>query len=255
MRKIVTVYSAILIICGGCKETARTFDQAPTVAITTIGDPTDKLVRTPRGTDVIDLYRINVDDNIHRGYECRYREISDVSQTDVLTLSVRPEYPLLANNNERIAELKAFEERVGKMFGDAEKDYQRPIGHSLVYVSLVSEANRMARLGKEVSERYILVYSNMIDNADYLSMYQPSVQEMMAHHPEAVMAQLEHTMKLDDNLNGLRVLIIYQSPNGDTHNDKLFLLASNWYRLLLESHGAKVLIVPNISAALSDETL
>lgn len=245
------ILTSLAVLCTGCQETARTFQQAPTVAITTIGDPTDKLLRNPRGSDIIDLYRLNVDDNMHRGYECRYREISDVSQTDVVTLSVKPEYPLLANNNERVAELKTFEERINKLFADAEKNYQKTVEHSQIYVSVVPEINRMARLGKTFSERYVVIYSNMIENADYLSAYQPSVQEMMAHHPEAVMSLLERTMKLDSDLSGLNILIVYQSPVGDTRNDRLFLLASNWYRWLFESRGAKVLIVPNVSAALN----
>lgn len=250
MKKTVLPMLSALMLCTGCDKIQNSLPKGDTTDISVVGDRTDVLKEEP-SNDVQPLYHLYSidDDHLYNGCRLRYRDVSDVSISDVQTLNVEPVSPLLANNNQRIEEYKLFEQSIKETFDNARKRYGQTENRSMVFSVVIEEANTLSR--SKAANRYLIVFSNMLDHAsDYLDIYQPLVADMMAKHPEQVMQTLESKMKIE-SLKGIKVVIVYRPNDHDYQEERLFLIAKDFYVKLLTRHGAQVVVVPKIELATS----
>lgn len=239
---------AILMLCTGCDKIQNALPKGETTEIAVVGDRTDILKEEP-SNDVQPLYNLyNIDDDhLYNGCKLTYRDVSDVSIGDVQTITVDPVSPLLANSNQRIAEYKGFEQSIKETFDNAKKQYGQTQNRSMVFSVVMEEAGRLSR--SSATNKYLVVFSNMLDHSsDYLDIYQPLVADMMARHPEQVMQTLEGKMKIE-SLKGVKVIIVYRPNDHDYQEERLFLIAKDFYVKLLTRHGAQVVVVPKIQLA------
>jgi hypothetical protein len=244
------ITSIILMLCTGCDKLQNVLPKGETTDISVIGDRTDVLKEEP-STDIQPLYGLYKMDDAHlyNGCRLRLRDVADVSIGDVQTVNVGAVSPLLANNNERVAEFRSFQEKVKETFDHAKRNYGQTQNSSLVYSVVVDEANNLSR--SDAKNKYLIIFSNMLDHSsDYLDIYQPLVADMMAHHPDQVMQSMEAKMKIE-SLKGIRVVIVFRPDDHDYHTEKLFRIAKDFYVKLLTKHGAEVVVVPQIDLATS----
>ena len=242
MKKITTITTALLIfLITGCNDALKNvLPKKSSTAVSVIGDRTDHVKVAP-SEEVLKIYNIS-DDKIYQGVSIRYKDVEDISLGEVQTFNVPAEYALFSNSNQRVEAMKNFEKQVKQMFDNSQKNYKGTQAHSLVYKSVIGEANLLSKA--DADQKYLIIYSNMIDNGD-INMYDPLVLDLIVKHPDQVMESLDRVMKVE-SLNGLRVLIVYQPESYS--DEKLFLAASHFYDLLLTHAGAEVKIVPSISS-------
>ena len=250
MKRTIVPAVAILMLCTGCDKLQNTLPKGDTTDISVVGDRTDALKEEPSTSvqPLYSLYRMD-DDHLYNGCRLRFRDVSDVSISDIQTLHVGAVSPLLANSNERIAEFRSFQEGVRATFDKARKNYSRSEDRSMVYSVVIDEANNLSR--SDAKNRYLIIFSDMLDHSsDYLDIYQPLVADMMARHPDQVIQGMEAKVKIE-SLKGIRVIIVFQPNDHDYRTERLFLIAKNFYVKLLTKHGAEVVVVPRIDLATS----
>lgn len=238
----------LLIFFTGCKDGFQNvLPKGDKTDISIIGDRTDVLKQVPSNDvqPIYNIYNIDDDNNLYNGYRLRFRDVADISQTDVQSLSVGAVSPLLSNNNERVAELKSFKDKVKEVFENAKKNYQQTENRSFVFSTVVTEANFLSH--SDAQNKYLIIFSNMLDHTDdYLDIYNPVMRDLIVRHPEQVMQSLESKMKIE-SLKGVKVIVVYQAQDHDISEERLFLISKNFYEALLRRHGADVVTVSSLN--------
>jgi hypothetical protein len=195
----------LLISCTGCKDGFKNvLPHKRTTWISVVGDRTDNFKMRPDQQDVLQLFNIS-DDNIYDSYSLRYKDVEDVSINDVKTLNVQAEYSFLANSNQRIRLIKDFKAKVKELFDASQSNYLQTQEHSLVYRSVISEANYLAK--SDADEKYLVVYSDLLDHCEYLDLYNPVTQDLVANHPDQVINSLQKVVKIE-SLKGVKLQAI-----------------------------------------------
>ncbi|CAM6002395.1 unnamed protein product [Sphagnum balticum] len=167
---------------------------------------------------------------------------------DEPNLSIEPEYAIFSNANQRIGMLKRFKERIKDVFARAKKNYQGTQNQSVVYVTVVSEANKIMALNLgDDGQRYMVIYSDLLDHDETLDLYNPVILNAVVNHPEQVMKSMESVLKVG-NLKGLKILILFQSNDHDIAEDRHFNISSHFYQRLFTAHGAEVVIAGNLQS-------
>jgi hypothetical protein len=237
--------AALFIAIGvtGCKDGLKNvIPPNPTTTTSVMGDETDLLKKQPSDHEVLQYYGLSNDDNIYNGYVFRFKDVQDVSMTDIKTYEVQPEYSLLANRNSRIAALKNFRARVQETLKDANTNNHTTKKQSRVYQAVANECNYLSKCGS--TNRNLILYTDLLDHSSDLDLYNPLVMEMVKSHPDQVLESLEKIIKIQP-LNGVHVYIVYQSQNPDDENR--FMVASNFYRYVLTQKGATVEVTPSLT--------
>ncbi|MCW3128287.1 MAG: hypothetical protein JWO03_3945 [Bacteroidetes bacterium] len=247
MKKLTATLLIIAATFGtGCKKIENLIWKDDSIAVSVISDGTDPLRKNPDASDVINILRLNDDTHLYSGMTMRYRSISDVALTPVQSLKVPPVSAALASDQERVQELKTFKQNLRQVFDDAQKNNMVPMKRSCIYSVVVSEAN--ACMEVSAAEHYMIIYSNMLDHDRHLDFYSQVLRDQVQAHPMEVIQSLRKVAALK-NVTGLRVIIVYQSMNGDGDTEDKFLVAANFYKTLFENGGATCVIVPSLEAA------
>lgn len=229
------------ILLTGCKRLEKLLPKDDTIAVSIIGDHTDNLLKNPDAKEILKIYHLADDEKLYSGVSMRYRTISDVALTPVQTLAVPAISPILAENTERVREMKTFKDNLRQIFESSQKNNIKPMSRSCIYKAVVSEANALAK--SAASEKYLIIYSDLLDNDGTLNFYNPIIRDAVQRNPKSIIQSLSKVMKLE-SLKGVKCLIIFQSSSERQEND--FQISSAFYRELLTSAGAECEIVPSL---------
>lgn len=236
----------ISLCIAGCLAIAITFiacggtDRRTVTEYSILIDETDSTFAIPTADE---LYSdLGLDTNIWNGVNFTLARIEDVSYTPRSSFSLSKGGSRLASNEYvRKGEVDGFRTRITELLDSVRKDTSgRPnssIGFQL--------ANELTRLANNAADRKVLVvYSDLMEHRTGLSFYDKQTFALLRSDPEKVEEQLFAGAKLP-NLNGIEVRLIYEPKN--THDDAVFHVVSEFYKALLESKGATVVISANLS--------
>lgn len=127
-----------------------------------------------------------------------------------------------------------FNQQRSDSIGRKQSSVYRPIAEALI------------ELSQSKSEKKVLIiYSDLMENAPDFSFNDEKLFIQLSANPDSIMNALSKRNELPA-LDGIEIKIVYQPLNPS--KDAEFLIVSGFYRMMLESKGARV----NISATLAN---
>ncbi|HTA28772.1 MAG TPA: hypothetical protein VK809_13345, partial [Bacteroidia bacterium] len=174
------------------------------------------------------------------GATYRSQDFTDVSFNPVKEVSIPPVNEWTGNSFDRDREVKAFYADVINSISDSAKE---PIGkeHSSIYEPLANELNFLSQ--QKANRKVLLVYSDLMENLPGFSLYHQKDFTLLVKSPDKVRAYFLNKIPLN-NLNGIEVFLIYQPENST--DDYQYQIVSKFYKTMLESAGATVIISANL---------
>ena len=226
----------ILILLTACTKLNTKPD---TTDLSYIVDITDTLMAKPKPEEAISLFNLN--NNQWNGSDFKLQYITNVSFNPTYEAHLEPENEWLSNKFQRAVKVKKFYAEINKTISNTNAE---AVGkdNSAVYFPIAKELNRLSQ--RKATTRILLIYSDLMENTDMLSFYNKWTFDQLKTKPEAIEQYFDTQMKLD-NLNGIKIYLIYQPIN--TRQDEDYKLASGFYKKLFESKGATVEITANLN--------
>lgn len=210
-----------------------------TTAISVLRDDTDSLTRP--NSELVNLYGIS-DAKLLGGYLFRERAISDVSLNHVHQEYVKPTTYINSNDNSRVAELKAFKNRIIKYIDSLVNEPYKPKANSLVYQAIVSELQNLQKT--EATNKYMIIYSDLLQNSDEFSFYKGKDFDEAKSHPDKVVARFESMAPMPD-LSGMKIYVINTPRNYAA--ERKFSVAVSVFKLLVEQKHGQLIVESNIT--------
>ncbi len=192
----------LLIFAGmlcGCTATEKR-----TEVYSILYDITDPLLAVPDSDELVSAIDIADPDMT---LVVRYANLTDVDYNKVREL-VRPQRQtgLFANEVSEKKKQRQFKKDIMGLFG--ESDSFEPASHSSVFLPIISELRYLASLPRE-HKKYVIIYSNLMENSGLISFYRPQGIYLLDHHPEMLLERyMEKTKGLPPIFN-IHVQIIF----------------------------------------------
>ncbi|MBI4930852.1 MAG: hypothetical protein HY841_08835 [Bacteroidetes bacterium] len=234
MKIIITLILAAAIIFLA----ARALTKTTITEVTLMKDITDAHLSQPYPEDVLRLYDLKKDK--WSGSVFRFINISDVNYNNVSQTSIESASQWLSNDFERDEEVKQFVGSIKRILTDTMNE---KIGRNRSSV-FVPVAHELKRLNESKADRKILLlYSDLMENSEELSFYKSEKLILLKKNPQFFRDYFDKQAKLD-SLTGIEIHIVYQPK--DTKENQEFIVVSEFYKVFLESKGAKVEISANL---------
>ena len=230
---IAIILLSIAILLIGC-----TSNQSITTQTVVLLDVTDKFLSRPVSNDILNLYGFN--QNQYNGGIFQLTDLSNVSFNTVQEVKVTKVNHWLSNQLQRENEIDSFNNGVSNIISQAELT---PAGknNSSIYFPVVTAMNKLAQ--SNADKKYMLVYSDMMENTPQITFYNKTILNEMTDDPEKVRSILESQVQLQ-SLQGITIYLLYEPTN--SLQDEEFKIVSDFYKDLFESKGATVVISPNL---------
>jgi hypothetical protein len=233
-----------IVLCfalASCKEGFESvFPLKTNTAISVLTDGTDTSLSKPKADEVLKLYGLS-DDYVHDGFKFRQSAISDVANNRVDEANVVPVQWYASDDNHRIAELKAFKKRISFLIDSLDQGNRKPKKHSLVYQAINAELINLVKTKAE--NKYLVIYSDMLQNSDEFSFYNPASFELAKSNPDKVIARFEQMGSLPD-LTGIKIYVI-NNPHSYVEQKK-FDVAVNVFKILVQEKHGELFVQSNI---------
>ena len=239
MKTVIATISIIFIIIVTTIIIASTSVHSTETEVTVMRDITDIQIAQPQLADIVSL--LNLDNSQWNGADVRFVDITDVSFNHTYETSINEENHWLGNEFDREKKVKNFYAQITQILANLEKETNGK-NNSSVYIPIANELNRLSQ--NQAQKRILLVYSDLIENTDVLSLYNKSKFSLIQSNPDTILKYFTAQVPLQ-KLDGIKIYLIYQPSNTET--DEEFKIISGFYKKLFESKGAIVLITANIS--------
>ncbi len=232
---LISIIAAISVIAVYAKISSA----SETTEVVVIRDVTDKMAAIPKADEIISLFDLS--NEIWNGGIFRFVDLSDVSINSKHEASIKPENQWLSNKFQRRDKVKNFYSEINKIISDASKE---KIGkdNSSVYYTIAEELNKLSQ--SISNKKILLVYSDMMENANKMSFYDKQKLELLKTNPDSIKKYFDSLIKLN-NLNGIKIELVFQPLN--MMEDETYKVVSNFYKTMLESKGAIVEITASIN--------
>lgn len=235
-----TIFIILIISIAAVTITACTNQNPPSITETvTLRDVTDKYLSKPNADEIYSLYGLS--SSSMNGAIFRFKNLSDVSYNYEAEAEIEAQNFWTSNELDRIKTIKRFKNRMAEIITDSNKDTVGKINSS-IYIPIATELNRLTQ--SKSDKKYLLVYSDLMENTADLSFYNKKALAQIQANPEAIRKSFEELQTLH-NLNGIAIYLIYQLQ--DMQSDKAFTIISAFYKKLLEEKGATVTVSANIN--------
>jgi hypothetical protein len=232
-RFIISAISAMLLTA--CTTHKAKYDAAMTIAV----DQTDLLNQYPTAAQL--LLPLGLKDDPNMGVTVTIQPLTDRDINPVFTYSLEREDALTGNDQLRAGLIKVYVKKVQHCLDSLRPN--RPMQHSVIFKSVVAQANSLAAISSE--RHYLVLISDLNENAE-TSFYNDDTFEALQHQPDVVRQQLEKEAILK-NLNRVSIWLLYRP---DSYKDnKPYRIVSAFYKRLLEQHSAIVHIDQNFNPA------
>jgi len=234
--------NVILIVCIAILLLAvcTNFGFKPqTTAISEIVDITDPIVAKPKPDNVASLFDLN--SNMWNGGDFRLLYITNVSYNPMFEAKIEPENQWLSNKFQRADKVKTFYSKVNTIVSNTA---MQVVGkdNSAVYFPIANELNNLRQ--STASKKYLLVYSDLMENTSTLSFYNKQTFDLLKIKPVEIKKYFDSQMTLSD-LTGITIYLIYQ-PSNSTDDEK-YRTVSGFYKTIFESKGATVEIAASVN--------
>jgi hypothetical protein len=239
MKTVIAVISIIFIIIVTTIIIASTSVNTTVTEVTVMRDITDIQIAQPKLADISSL--LNLDNSKWNGADVRFVDITDVSYNHTSETSINAENQWMGNEFDREKKVKNFYAQITQILANAEKETNGK-NNSSVYIPIANELSRLSQ--SPAKKRILLVYSDLIENTDQLSLYNKSKFSLIQSNPDAIRTYFTAQVPLR-KLDGIKIYLIYQPSNTET--DEEYKIVSGFYKKLFESKGATVEITANIN--------
>jgi hypothetical protein len=231
---LIIILLSIAILFIGCTAT----NQSITTNTVVLMDVTDKFLSRPVVTNILKLY--GFDKNQYNGGVFQLSDLTKVSFNEMQEVKVAKVNQLLSNQFQREKEIASFNEGVTDTISQAELT---PAGenNSSIYYPVATALNELAQ--SKADKKYLLVYSDLMEHTPELSFYSKNTLKEVKEKPEVLRGYLESQLKLQ-SLSGITIYLLYEPKN--SLEDEKFKIVSKFYSDLFESHGAVVIVTPNL---------
>lgn len=233
--------TCILCLLAACSK-QHEGTVAPATEITIITDLTDTLAVYPQAEPILALYGFN--NNADQGATFRQVLLTDkkLNPTEDISLETRKVSDSHNTNDDveyREQIVYAFQDAVRKALEDFPKRYAiHPLGHSECFATISSELNRLA--ASTASQRILIVYSDLMENEEDISVYSDANQQLLHKNPAKVAKILSRRCPLPEKLVGVTVYFVFNPP--DRNSDTKYGNMVSLYERLLKARGARVVI-------------
>jgi len=213
--------------------------KAQTTAVSEIVDITDPLVAKPKPNNAISLFDLN--NNMWSGGDFRLLYVTNVSYNPMFEAKIESENQWLSNKFQRTDKIKTFYANIQTIVSNTATQV---VGkdNSAVYFPIANELNKLGQ--STASEKYLIVYSDLMENTSTLSFYNKEIFNVLKTKPEEIKRYFDSQMKLS-NLSGITIYLIYQPINA--MDDEKYRIISGFYKTLFESKGAIVEIMATVN--------
>lgn len=218
---------------------AAYYTPAASTDVIVLRDVTDSLIAKPDSAQLIAFLNAS-----HKwdGISFTLSSISDVSISKTQKVFIPAQSRWLGNEIKRSRDLKAFYNSVEELLARSSGDV---IGRkqTSVYIPIVTSLTSLAE--SPSNKKVLIVYSDLMENTNEVSLYDPHTLSELKSKPEAVMVGLGASIHLP-SLAGVDVVFVFQPNN--TSEDHAYRIVSGFYKSILEKAGAQVIITSNLSA-------
>jgi hypothetical protein len=198
MNRICYLVLFVSTLCGCTALESRT------EVYSILHDITDPLLAAP---DVGELAQAMDITDLHKTLVIRYANITGVDYNKVEELVRLPEQTgLLANQVREKKKQRQFEKDIDILFG--RRDSLEPASHSSVFLPIVRELWYLASLPKEHTKN-LIIYSNLMDNGEFISFYHPQGIYLLDHHPEILLERYMGKTKGLPPMSNIHVQVIF----------------------------------------------
>lgn len=140
---------------------------------------------------------------------------------------------LMGNDFEREREVLEYFSGIDSTVTEFKNGKEERIG-SVIYKILAEELNR---LNESMADKRILIINSDLMEKSFIDFYSYATFSELQRNPEKIQKVLLEKYTLKD-LTGIEVYIIYMPI--DKSDSEKFEIVSDFYKVLLQSHGAKV---------------
>lgn len=242
MKTIIYIVISLLIISGSSYLVwlySNSHTTADKTEVSLINDMTDDFICRPKTNDISTIFDFT--NHLYYEAEFRYIEVTNLNVSTVQQAQIG-KMPLYDRNKYRRQNaIKAFSNKIDTII-TASENITPCKDNSAIYNPIAKELNRKS--SSDASTKIMLIYSDLMENTDKMSFYNKSVLNSIKKEPEKMRQYFEFQTKLN-NLNGIKIYIIYQPRN--TEEDNAFGIVSGFYKQLFESKGAVVEITANLN--------
>lgn len=230
-----------LSIMNSCENELKRIDN-PFMDLIVIRDKTDIHLLNPDASSILRLF--NLSDNNSASVNFRYHEITDRTLVPVVILNL-PTGTNKGRSNEPFSRERLiinFYDTIRKTLVDVNSNNNSSyLNHSECFRTIAEELTILSQSNSEY--KILLVFSNLFENSDILSVYNNDTKKMLMKAPKKIKEQFEKSKLLPENLSNMRVFFLFNPATRE--EDKEFMKIVEVYRILLESRGAKVTVQAN----------
>lgn len=237
MKKWILI-SAVLIGLGGFIYWASYVPASSTEVVVAV-DRTDTFLARPLPDEILSLYDLK--NNPYTEARFRLVQISDVDYNPVTKIHLKPTTSFSINELDRPKEVAEFGGKVKNAFNSLKEESQEK-SHSSVYAPIARELQRLSE--SKANKRVLVIFSDLMENTDTLNFYVPETLAKLKSNSASIQNILEEQVPLP-NLVGIEVYIIFEPQDYGENLD--FRIASEFYKSLFKSKGAKVTIGANLN--------
>jgi hypothetical protein len=228
----------IILLSATVFAVACTTNKATTTQVVVMNDVTDQFLSRPVANEILSLYGFN--QNPNSGGVFQFSDLTKVSFNETQVVKVEKVNQWLSNQFQRQQQIDTFQQGVSNIIAQGN---QAPTGenNSSIYFPVANALNALAQVNAD--KKFLLIYSDMMENTPQISFYSKAIMDLMQTKPEAIQSLLEGQVKLQ-SLSGITIYLLYEPM--DSSQDAAFKIISRFYQNFFESKGATVIIAPNL---------
>ena len=228
---VLTAIATLVVSCSSPKPI--------TTEVIVLRDITEKGLPKPNLDELSHIFGLS--ENMWNGASLYFENITDVSYNPVNEAKISAQNEWLSNELERDKEIKDFKNKVNQIIINSNADTTGK-NNSSVYLPIVRQLNQLNQ--SKSQRRVLIVYSDLMENTNSISFYNKKTMAVLKTNPEFMRKQFEVLQSIAE-LKGIEVYIIFQPSS--TKSDSDFKTVSEFYQMLLEDKGAKVIISANLN--------
>lgn len=226
------MYAWAMLLCTlGCSPS----ESAQNIEVAIVIDKTNQMPAFPDAKEIVS--QLGLTANPWPGIKITATYASDRDINDVMEVTLDAENQWSGNLDLRKAQIKLLTRQLQQCLDSMR--YAGACPHSIVYRAIARQANRLA--DSNTAQRYLLVYSDLVENDINLNFYNPQTLARLKASPGSIEKQLTAELLLK-SLKGLQVWFIY-SPASFAQNNSYMLIA-DYYSRLFSVHGA----IPHVAS-------
>lgn len=176
-------------------------------------------------------------------FENNYRQTliteSFLSKKREFNLKARPLW-LISNEYDRESQVNIYKQQITESLLEIKTDTSGRASSS-VFIPIALELNRLA--SSDATKKTLIVFSDLLENSDWFTLVKKKNVNQLLKKPEKIEKVFMSEYKLVDNLQGIKVYLVYQ-PYIET--ETVYRKLSALYKKMLERRGATVFIVANL---------